>query len=91
MAGWGYRSELTVELSRLAVETGVFPLLEIENGGKLTINRNPKRKPLEEYVRAQGRFKHMTAADIDQFRGYIEKRWERLEYLARREQGPGAT
>lgn len=82
VAGWGYRSELTVELSRLAVETGVFPLLEIENGTKLTINRNPKRKPLEQYVKAQGRFKHMTAADIDQFRGYVEKRWERLQYLA---------
>lgn len=82
VAGWGYRSELTVELSRLAVETGVFPLLEIENGTKLTINRNPKRKPLEQYVKAQGRFKHMTAADIDHFRGYVEKRWERLQYLA---------
>ena len=87
VAGWGYRSELTVELSRLAVETGVFPLLEIENGTKVTINRNPKRRPLEEYVKAQGRFKHMTAADIDQFRGYIEKRWETLEYLAHRKQG----
>jgi pyruvate/2-oxoacid:ferredoxin oxidoreductase beta subunit len=84
VVGWGYRSELTVELSRLAVETGVFPLLEIENGTTLTINRNPKRKALEDYVKAQGRFKHMTAADIDRFEGYIEKRWETLEYLAHR-------
>ncbi len=82
VAGWGYRSELTVELSRLAVETGVFPLLEIEDGTKLTINRTPKRRSLEEYINAQGRFKHMTAADIDHFRGDIEKRWKRLQYLA---------
>ncbi len=86
VAGWGYRSELTVEVSRLAVETGVFPLVEIENGTKLTINRNPKRKPLEEYVKAQGRFRHMTPEDIAQLKGYVDKRWERLEYLAQRNQ-----
>ena len=49
VAGWGYRSELTVEMSRLAVETGVFPLVEIEGGTKLTITMRPRPQPLEKY------------------------------------------
>lgn len=81
VAGWGYRSELTVEMSRLAVETGVFPLLEIEQGTKLTITKKPKPEPLEKYIKAQGRFKHMNPSDIDEFRAFIEMRLERLEYL----------
>jgi pyruvate/2-oxoacid:ferredoxin oxidoreductase beta subunit len=93
VAGWGYRSELTVELSRMAVETGVFPLIEIEHGTNLVINRNPKGRPLEEYIKAQGRFKHMTPADIEQLRMHVEARWQMLRHLAQqktecRDQGP---
>jgi pyruvate/2-oxoacid:ferredoxin oxidoreductase beta subunit len=88
--GWGYRSELTVELSRLAVETNLFPLFEIEHGTRVIISKKPKPKPLEEYVEAQGRFKHMTAADIAELRAFMEERWERLQYLAKLGEGsPG--
>ena len=60
--GWRYGSEQTIELSRLAVETGVFPLWEVEGGdlSKIRITKMPKvRKPVEEYLKVQGRFRHI--------------------------------
>ncbi|HDN82800.1 MAG TPA: pyruvate synthase subunit beta [Candidatus Altiarchaeales archaeon] len=59
--GWRVPSEKSIEVARLAVETGVFPLYEIENGKhKLNRPRDPdKLKPIEEYLKIQGRFKHL--------------------------------
>lgn len=60
--GWRYPSELTVELSRVAVETGIFLLWEIEGNDftKLKITKKiKKRKPVIEYLELQGRFKHL--------------------------------
>ncbi|HUT73117.1 MAG TPA: thiamine pyrophosphate-dependent enzyme [Desulfatiglandales bacterium] len=80
--GWGYRSELTVKISRLAVQTNLFPLYEIEDGTKITINKKPKAKKLEEFVKLQGRFKHLTSHEIKQMQTLVEKRWDRLNRLA---------
>ncbi len=67
----------SVEIAKLAVETGVFPLYEIEYGfHKLT--RKPKFVDVKEYLSLQGRFKHLTEDDIEIIKGNIEKRWERL-------------
>jgi len=88
--GWGYRSELTVKVSKLAVQTKLFPLYEIENGTKITINKKPKAKRLEEYIKPQGRFRHLTSDDVNQMQSLVEKRWERLNWLADfGEQKPG--
>ncbi|HEX17527.1 MAG TPA: pyruvate synthase subunit beta [Thermoplasmatales archaeon] len=60
--GWRFGSEQTVELARLAVETGVFVLYEIteENPLKPIITKKLKhRKPVEEYLKVQGRFRHL--------------------------------
>jgi len=61
--GWRYPSNMTVEVSRLAVETGIFVLWELEGGDihniKVTCKPKEKRKPVEEYFRLQGRFKHL--------------------------------
>jgi len=61
--GWRYPSELTVELSRLAVETGIFVPWEQEGGDpknrKVTCPPPEKRKPVEEYFKLQRRFKHL--------------------------------
>ncbi len=56
--GWQYEIKLTNEVSRLAVETGLFPLIEYENG-KLSGVRKIKALPVEEYLKVQGRFKHL--------------------------------
>ena len=58
--GWRCSGDLSVKLGRLAVETGVFPLYEVENG-RYTLNRDfPKLKPVTDYMKPQGRFRHLS-------------------------------
>ena len=78
--GWRSAPELSIKLGRLAVETGVFPLYEVERGQyRLNIDF-PKLKPIKEYIKPQGRFRHLT----DDMIGEIEKRVHK-EYEALRE------
>jgi pyruvate ferredoxin oxidoreductase beta subunit len=59
--GWRSASNLAIRLGRLAVETGVFPMYEVENG-KYRLNMDPpKLRPIEDYYKLQGRFRHLTA------------------------------
>ncbi len=56
--GWRHETNLTVSVARLAVETGLYPLIEYESG-VLTGKRQITPKPVEEYLKTQGRFKHL--------------------------------
>jgi pyruvate ferredoxin oxidoreductase beta subunit len=57
--GWDYDAKDTVEIGHLAVKTGIWPLREYENG-RLTHTRVPHpRVPVAEYLRRQGRFRHL--------------------------------
>ena len=56
--GWRHASGLTYEVAKLAVETGLYPLIEYENG-KLAAVRQIQPKAVEEYLKVQGRFKHL--------------------------------
>ena len=58
--GWGYKSELTVKLAKLAVETGAWPLLEYENG-KMKQKEIKNTKSIEEYYKLQSRFSHLLS------------------------------
>jgi pyruvate/2-oxoacid:ferredoxin oxidoreductase beta subunit len=81
--GWSFPSELSLEVSRLAVDTKIFPLYEVENGFDYTINKEPKGIPVEKYVKMQGRTRHMTPQQIEEFQVSVDKRWDRLQRLAR--------
>jgi len=59
--GWAHDSALSVTVSRLAVETGLFPLVELEHGELTGVMRLAEQKPVQEYLRLQGRFKHLFA------------------------------
>jgi len=85
--GWRYSTEKTVELGRLAVQTGIWALFEFERG---EFKLNPpssglvdktKRKPLEEYLRLQGRFGAMTPEDVDELKRKIDETWENYKKL----------
>ena len=68
-----------IRISRLAVESKVFPLYEVENGEKWTINVQPKREvPVLEYLQLQGRFSHLTEEDIKFIQENVDREWERL-------------
>ena len=68
-----------IRISRLAVESKVFPLYEVENGEKWRINVQPKREVLvREYLKLQGRFGHLTEEDIEFIQENVDREWERL-------------
>ncbi|MBI5145548.1 MAG: pyruvate ferredoxin oxidoreductase, partial [Candidatus Omnitrophica bacterium] len=56
--GWRHETNLTIEVAKIAVETGLYPLIEYENA-KLTGVHQIKGLPVEEYLKAQGRFRHL--------------------------------
>ncbi|UCE19764.1 MAG: 3-methyl-2-oxobutanoate dehydrogenase subunit beta [Gemmatimonadota bacterium] len=76
--GWKIPSEIAIRLARLAIETKIFPLYEIENGEKYTITRQPDGVPVIEYLKFQGRFKHLTKSQMDDIQDMVEKEWENL-------------
>jgi pyruvate ferredoxin oxidoreductase beta subunit/2-oxoisovalerate ferredoxin oxidoreductase beta subunit len=77
----GHKSEErnSVRIARLAVETGVFPLYEVEDGIRYTINHRPAFTNLTEYLNLQGRFRHLNEQQIENMRRNIEREWKRLE------------
>jgi pyruvate ferredoxin oxidoreductase beta subunit len=67
--GWRCPSDACIKMARLAVETGVFPLYEVENGKYKLSPDNPKKlRPIEDYLKPQGRFRHLTPDQINKFR-----------------------
>jgi pyruvate ferredoxin oxidoreductase alpha subunit len=76
--GWYFPPEKTVEVGRLAVQTGAWPVMEIDQG-ELRLNIKPKElKPLKEYLEPQRRFKHLTEGQIDRYEAIIRQDWEGL-------------
>ncbi len=57
--GWRHESKNSIKIARLAVETGLYPIYEMENGEITNVKKLKERKPVEEYLKAQGRFKHL--------------------------------
>jgi pyruvate ferredoxin oxidoreductase beta subunit/2-oxoisovalerate ferredoxin oxidoreductase beta subunit len=80
--GWQYPTKSGIEMSRMAVETKIFPLYEVEHGFDYTINKEPKGLPVEDYVSLQTRTRHLTPHQREEFQGMVEQRWERLQLLA---------
>jgi pyruvate ferredoxin oxidoreductase beta subunit len=77
--GWRTASERTIEIGRLAVETGIFPLYEVENGQyKLNVDR-PKLKPVGEYLKTQGRFRHLLDKDIEKIQKHVNEENAKLK------------
>ncbi len=68
----------TIKIARLAVKSRVFPLYEIEDGERYTLNMNPDPVPVEDYLKLQGRFKHLKDAEIEKIRLYVNHEWDAL-------------
>jgi pyruvate/2-oxoacid:ferredoxin oxidoreductase beta subunit len=81
--GWRIPSEISIKIARMAVQTNIFPLYEVEEGVRYTINLNPKGYLVKEYFRLQGRFKHLTESDLDQIQLMVNEDWEFLQRRAR--------
>jgi pyruvate/2-oxoacid:ferredoxin oxidoreductase beta subunit len=83
--GWRFPERLTPNIGRLAVETRYYPLYEIREG-KVRITHNPKNLPVEDYLLAQGRFKHLTGEDIKRIQAKIDRNW--LDLKKRESESP---
>jgi pyruvate ferredoxin oxidoreductase beta subunit len=82
--GWRSAPDLSIKLGRLAVETGTFPLYEVEQGKyRLSIDF-PKLKPIKEYIKLQGRFRHLTDEMIEEIQKRIIQDYEVLRERAKR-------
>lgn len=80
--GWRYPTEKLMEITRLAVETCVWPLYEVVEG-KYILTYEPKKKlPVEEYLRPQGRFAHMFKPGnewmLEAVQKEVDRNWEEL-------------
>ncbi len=80
--GWKTGTEVSIKLGRLAVTTGVFPLYEIENGRYILKPELPKLRPVKDYIKGQGRFKHLTDDLIEQIQTRVTLEYEKLREKA---------
>jgi len=82
--GWRSAPDLSIKLGRLAVETGVFPLYEVERG-RYRLNMDfPKLKPIQEYIKLQGRFRHLTEEMIGEIQSRVNQEYEVLRERSKR-------
>jgi len=81
--GWRFQSDLTIRLSRLAVETRAFPLFEVDHGMRYQLSPMPRKIPVKEYVRLQGRFSHLSEKQMEAIQKEIDTKWEELLDRAR--------
>ena len=87
--GWRFSMEKTVDMGILAVETGAWALYEFENGkmtfngkSKLILEKKIERKPIEEWIKYQGRFRHLFKPEKDvkklkAIEEHTDQMWER--------------
>jgi pyruvate ferredoxin oxidoreductase beta subunit/2-oxoisovalerate ferredoxin oxidoreductase beta subunit len=75
--GWGAPSDMSVKIARLAVQTNIFPLYEIEDGTRYTLNYKGDCR-VEDYLQTQGRFKHLGKEDISRIQGMVAGDWNNL-------------
>ncbi|MFH1791969.1 MAG: pyruvate ferredoxin oxidoreductase, partial [Candidatus Omnitrophota bacterium] len=81
--GWRAREDGAVSVAKLAVDTGFWPLFEVENGTWKFTFKPKERKPVVEFLKTQGRFKHLFKEEnkpiLDEVQKDVDKEWERLE------------
>jgi pyruvate/2-oxoacid:ferredoxin oxidoreductase beta subunit len=75
--GWGAPSDMSVKIARLAVQTNIFPLYEIEDGTRYTLNYKGDSR-VEDYLQTQGRFKHLSKKDISRIQDMVTEDWNHL-------------
>jgi pyruvate ferredoxin oxidoreductase beta subunit len=93
-SGWAFDPKDSVRLGQLAVDAGLVVLYEVERGTfRLTgrsraLARRGNLKPVDEYLRAQGRFKGLSAEEVAEVQAWVDRRW--ADYLRRDAGAAGA-
>jgi pyruvate ferredoxin oxidoreductase beta subunit/2-oxoisovalerate ferredoxin oxidoreductase beta subunit len=82
--GWRMPEDLTANSTMLAVETKLFPLYEIIDGTQYRITHESQGLPIEEYLKIQGRYRHLSEEQVQQMQKEVDEGWEQLTGKAKR-------
>ncbi|MDI7274929.1 MAG: thiamine pyrophosphate-dependent enzyme [Anaerolineae bacterium] len=77
-SGWKSEPEATVKIARLAVQSRIFPLYEVEDGERYVVTVRPPAVPVIEYLRRQGRFNHLSVGQIEEIQANADRAWATL-------------
>ena len=80
--GWKFDEKLTLEMGRLAVETGMWSMYEWENGVYKNSHVPKTYKPVGEYMKYQGRFAHLKAEHIAKMQAFVDEKIKRIKAVA---------
>lgn len=82
--GWGFPTEDLIELGKMAVDTGMWVLFEVEGsvfhltGRSRSMARRGMKKPVEKYLKLQERFRQITPEQVDYLQGWVDRRWDQF-------------
>jgi len=76
--GWKIKEDMAVQVAMLSVETNVFPLYEIEDGMNYTLNYESKGLSIEEYLKVQGRYRHLRPEQIELMQAEVDRNMDDL-------------
>lgn len=77
--GWKFADDQSIDMGRLAVRSRVFPLLEVEHGTNWRMTLEPEPVAVATYIKAQGRFRHLTDEQIAEIERAVQSRYEELK------------
>ena len=76
--GWRYDPSRMIEMSKLAVETNWWPLYEVENNNFKFTQKPREAKPISEFIKDQGRFRHLKNKQIKEIQKKVDEKWKKL-------------
>ena len=82
--GWRIPTQDIIRVAKLAVETGIYPLYEVVNGRYILGKIAKEPRPVGDYLKMQGRFKHLKDGDIANVQREVDDRLQDLQWLASR-------
>lgn len=77
--GWGVAEDSAIGTARCAVDSGAWPLYEIEDGWRYTLNHTVRTRPVSDYLALQRRYRHLGASDIATLQAEVDDGWAKLQ------------